>query len=152
MRRSYSAAGTFSLSLSRLDIEKPPDDIHRWRRTNLSLLVYDYWLLYKVQHRADYQADIENTGHGRHPAPPSAGSAPSVALTARKGGKDRRLRNAAVLSMRPVDRGGHHTGGVRSSASRPAARPEPPRSPSPAWNQPPPYPGCDLSYCGPWTG
>ena len=62
MRRSYSAAGTFSLSLSRLDIEKPPDDIHRWRRTNLSLLVYDYWLLYKVQHRADYQADIENTG------------------------------------------------------------------------------------------
>ena len=34
VRRSYRAAGTLSLSLSRLDIEKPPDDIHRWRRTN----------------------------------------------------------------------------------------------------------------------
>ena len=34
VRRSYSAAGTFPLSLSRLDIENPPDDIHRWRRTN----------------------------------------------------------------------------------------------------------------------
>ena len=47
MRRSYSAAGTFSLSLSRLDIEKPPGDIHRWRRTNL--VVTGLWLLAFVQ-------------------------------------------------------------------------------------------------------
>ena len=32
------------------DIEKPPDDIHRWRRTNsIVILVYGYWLLYKVE-------------------------------------------------------------------------------------------------------
>ena len=49
MRRSYSAAGTFSLSLSRLDIEKPPGDIHRWRRTNL--VVTGLWLLAFVQSR-----------------------------------------------------------------------------------------------------
>ena len=47
MRRSYSAAGTFSLSLSRLDIGKPPGDIHRWRRTNL--VVTGLWLLAFVQ-------------------------------------------------------------------------------------------------------
>ena len=47
MRRSYSAAGTFSLSLSRLYIEKPPGDIHRWRRTNL--VVTGLWLLAFVQ-------------------------------------------------------------------------------------------------------
>ena len=47
VRRSYSAAGTFSLSLSRLDIEKPPGDIHRWRRTNL--VVTGLWLLAFVQ-------------------------------------------------------------------------------------------------------
>ena len=47
MRRSYSAAGTFSLSLPRLDIEKPPGDIHRWRRTNL--VVTGLWLLAFVQ-------------------------------------------------------------------------------------------------------
>ena len=51
MRRSYSAAGTFSLSLSRLDIEKPPGDIHRWRRTNL--VVTGLWLLAFVQSPAD---------------------------------------------------------------------------------------------------
>ena len=49
MRRSYRAAGTFSLSLSRLDIEKPPDDIHRWRRTNS--IVTGLWLLAFVQSR-----------------------------------------------------------------------------------------------------
>ena len=47
MRRSYSAAGTFSLSLSRLDIENPPGDIHRWWRTNL--VVTGLWLLAFVQ-------------------------------------------------------------------------------------------------------
>ena len=47
MRRSYSAAGTFSLSLSRLYIENPPGDIHRWRRTNL--VVTGLWLLAFVQ-------------------------------------------------------------------------------------------------------
>ena len=47
MRRSYSAAGTFLLSLSRLDIGKPPGDIHRWRRTNL--VVTGLWLLAFVQ-------------------------------------------------------------------------------------------------------
>ena len=50
MRRSYRAAGTFSLSLSRLDIENPPDDIHRWRRTNS--IVTGLWLLAFVQSRA----------------------------------------------------------------------------------------------------
>ena len=60
MRRSYSAAGTFSLSLSRLDIEKPPGDIHRWRRTNLvvsfctksskgDVIHYFSWILRKVE-------------------------------------------------------------------------------------------------------
>ena len=52
MRRSYSAAGTFSLSLSRLDIEKPPGDIHRWRRTNL--VVTGLWLLAFVQSPAKF--------------------------------------------------------------------------------------------------
>ena len=49
MRRSYSAAGTFSLSLSRLDIENPRATSTGGGAPILSLLVYGYWLLYKVQ-------------------------------------------------------------------------------------------------------
>ena len=51
---SGMAAGTFSLSLSRLDIENPPDDIHRWRRTNS--IVTGLWLLAFVQSRAKSSA------------------------------------------------------------------------------------------------
>ena len=58
MRRSYRAAGIFSLSLSRLDIEKPPDDIHRWRRTNS--IVTGLWLLAFVQSRAPSIVALEH--------------------------------------------------------------------------------------------
>ena len=56
VRRSYNAAGTFSLSLSRLDIEKPPGYIHRWRRTNF--VVTGLWLLAFVQSPAESEAVI----------------------------------------------------------------------------------------------
>ena len=46
-RRSYRAAGTFSLSLSHLDIEKPWDNIHSFRCTNS--IVTGLWVLAFVQ-------------------------------------------------------------------------------------------------------
>ena len=61
MRRSYSAAGTFSLSLSRLYIEKPPGDIHRWRRTNL--VVTGLWLLAFVQSPGE---ELRRVGRENH--------------------------------------------------------------------------------------
>ena len=76
MRRSYRAAGTFSLSLSRLDIEKPPDDIHRWRRTNS--IVTGLWLLAFVQNldkmkeqgKLTWSTPYERTSYA-HPAAPA---------------------------------------------------------------------------------